>query len=152
MTWSATGHGPPPAFRHDADVVYAPHIYTGGFTNGPITAEAFQVARDEARGFGGAPVLSGEWGSGPERAGTADDYFAAHQALQDRFRISATLWTWRESCGDPHKVGDLRAGPDPRGVGALRRRLPHERRPRRPHRARRGADARLRPGRARAPG
>ena len=110
VTWSATGHGAPPAFRHDADVVYAPHLYTGGFTNGPITASAFRVARDEARGFGGAPVLSGEWGSGPERAGTPDDYFAAHQSLQDRFRISATLWTWRESCGDPHKVGDLRAG------------------------------------------
>ena len=110
VAWSATGHGAPPAFPHDADVVYAPHLYTGGFTNGPITAAAFQVARDEARGFGGAPVLSGEWGTGPERAGTPDDYFAAHQALQDRFRFSATLWTWRESCGDPHKVGDLRAG------------------------------------------
>ena len=111
VAWSATGRGAPPAFAHDADVVYAPHLYTGGFTaNDPITAAAFQVARDEARGFGGAPVLSGEWGTGPERAGTPDDYFAAHQALQDRFRFSATLWTWRESCGDPHKVGDLRAG------------------------------------------
>jgi endoglycosylceramidase len=111
VAWSATGHGAPPAFRHDDDVVYAPHLYTGGFTaDDPITAPAFQVARAEARGFGGAPVLSGEWGTGPERAGTPDDYFAAHQALQDRFRFSATLWTWRESCGDPHKVGDLRAG------------------------------------------
>ena len=24
--------------------------------------------------------------------------------------MSATLWTWRESCGDPHKVADVRAG------------------------------------------
>lgn len=117
VAWSATGHGAPPAFRHDRDVVYAPHLYTGGFTNGPITAQAFQVARDEARGFGGAPVLSGEWGTGPERAGGPDDYFAAHQALQDRFRFSATLWTWRESCGDPHKVGDWRAGRVPQVWG-----------------------------------
>ena len=24
--------------------------------------------------------------------------------------MSATLWTWRESCGDPHKVADVRQG------------------------------------------
>jgi endoglycosylceramidase len=111
VLWSAVGRGAPPAFRHDRDVVYAPHIYTGGFDGGPIGAGAFATAREEARGFGGAPVLSGEWGSDPDRAGARGDrYFLRHQALQDRFRVSATLWTWRESCGDPHKVGDLRAG------------------------------------------
>ena len=30
------GNGAPPDFERDRDVVYAPHIYTGGFTNGPI--------------------------------------------------------------------------------------------------------------------
>ena len=54
--WSETGSGSAPDFPHDRDVVYAPHIYTGGFTGGPITAAAFEVARTEARGFGGAPV------------------------------------------------------------------------------------------------
>ncbi len=109
--WSSTGRGPPPGFPHDRDVVYAPHIYTGGFTGGPITADAFQVALDEARNFGGAPVLSGEWGADPGRAEPGGDpYFLDHQKLQDDFRFGATLWTWRESCGDPHKVTDFRAG------------------------------------------
>jgi endoglycosylceramidase len=33
-----------------------------------------------------------------------------HQTLQDQFFFGATLWTWRESCGDPHKQADYRAG------------------------------------------
>jgi len=91
--------------------VYAPHIYTGGFNGGPITTRAFEIAFEEAQLFGGAPVVSGEWGAGPERASDpADRYFVEHQDLQDRFRFGATLWTWRESCGDPHKAGDYRAG------------------------------------------
>ena len=114
VLWSATGHGAPPAFRHDRDVVYAPHIYTGGFDDGPITRAAFAVTRREAKLFGGAPVLAGEWGTDPARAGPrGDGYFLAHQRLQDAFRISATLWTWRESCGDPHKIADVRVGRTP---------------------------------------
>jgi endoglycosylceramidase len=104
--WSATGSGAPPDFDRDRDVVYAPHVYTGGFDDGPITRQAFRVARDEAEGFDGAPVLSGEWGSSPKRAqDPGDPYFLDHQRFQDEFRFSATLWTWRESCGDPHLGG-----------------------------------------------
>lgn len=110
VLWSAFGNGAPPDFDRDRDVVYAPHLYTGGFTNGPITRAAFATARLEARGFGGAPVLSGEWGTDPRRAGKPDRYFIRHQAFQDAFRMSATLWTWRESCGDPHKVAEMREG------------------------------------------
>lgn len=109
--FSAIGSGPPPSFSRDADLVYAPHIYTGGFTGGPITRAAFETAQREARALGGVPVLSGEWGADPARASRPDDsYFVEHQQLQDDFRAGATLWTWRESCGDPHKVSDLRAG------------------------------------------
>jgi endoglycosylceramidase len=109
--WSTTGSGPPPDFQRDRDVVYAPHLYTGGFTNGPITRAAFDTAVAEAAGFGGAPILSGEWGSGPERAlPGGDGYFLTHQMLEDDARISATLWTFRESCGDPHHAGDYRDG------------------------------------------
>lgn len=109
--WSSVGKGAPPDFRRDRNVVYAPHLYTGGFTGGPISRDDFQVALDEARAFGGAPVLSGEWGAAPERAArNGDSYFIDHQGFQDDFRFGATLWTWRESCGDPHKVGDVRAG------------------------------------------
>ena len=56
-------------------------------------------------------MLTGEWGSDPRRASDpADPYFLEHQRLQDESRIGATLWTWHESCGDPHKAGDVRAG------------------------------------------
>ncbi len=112
--WSLFGQGAPLDFPHDRDVVYAPHVYTGGLDSRPLTAEAFQIARDEAAGFGGAPVLSGEWGSDPRRADDpGDGYFSTHQQLQDQFRFSATLWTWHESCGDPHKAADYRAGRAP---------------------------------------
>ncbi len=109
--WSAIGSGAPPDFPRDRDVVYAPHIYTGGFDGGPISMQAFAVAATEAKAFGGAPVLSGEWGSDPHRATPdGDTYFLDHQSLQDHFFFGATLWTWRESCGDPHKQADFRAG------------------------------------------
>ena len=109
--WSATGRGAPPDFARDRDVVYGPHIYTGGINAGPLTRDNFVIARDEAALFGGAPVLIGEWGSGPDRAeNPADRYFLFHQELQDELQFSATLWTWRESCGDPHKTADYRAG------------------------------------------
>jgi endoglycosylceramidase len=109
--FSTTGSGPPPSFSRDSNLVYAPHVYTGGFTGGPITRQAFETARREAGALGGVPVLSGEWGADPHRAARPDDpYFVEHQRLQDAFRAGATLWTWRESCGDPHKVSDLRAG------------------------------------------
>jgi endoglycosylceramidase len=112
--WSTTGNGPPPDFERDRDVVYAPHLYAGGFSNGPISRAAFDIAVTEAAGFGGAPILSGEWGTGPARAGPGGDgYFLAHQTLEDELRVSATLWTFRESCGDPHHAGDYRDGRTP---------------------------------------
>lgn len=116
--FSQTGSGAPPDFPHDENVVYAPHIYTGGFNNSPITREAFQVAFDEAALFGGAPVLSGEWGGNPPRASDPEDeYFLAHQSLQDEFQFHATLWTWRESCGDPHKARGVANGGNPQVWG-----------------------------------
>ena len=111
ILWSDTDLGVPPPFPHDGGVVFAPHIYRGGLTSGPVQRSDFERARRDAATFGGVPVLVGEWGSGPERAeDPADVYFRTHQQLQDEFHFSATLWTWRESCGDPHKAGDARAG------------------------------------------
>jgi endoglycosylceramidase len=111
ILWSDTDFGVPPAFPHDDGVVFAPHIYRGGLSAGPVERSDFERARRDAATFGGAPVLVGEWGSGPERAEDPTDvYFRSHQQLQDDFHFSATLWTWRESCGDPHKAGDVRAG------------------------------------------
>jgi endoglycosylceramidase len=113
--WSETGSGAPPDFGRDRDVVYAPHIYTGAFSDGSITAQAFETALAEARGFGGAPVLTGEWGAARGRL----DYFEAHLDLQDRFGISSTQWTWRESCGDPHQRGSALAGTVATGTFAV---------------------------------
>jgi endoglycosylceramidase len=111
ITWADFGPGAPPDFEHDDQIVYAPHIYQGGLNATPLTEEPFERAIAEAADYGGAPVFSGEWGSGPERAADPnDDYFLHHQQLQDSYRISAALWTWREACGDPHKAGDARAG------------------------------------------
>jgi endoglycosylceramidase len=104
VIWDLTGQGPPPPFLHDRDVVYSPHLYIGSIGGeGPPSRLSFEAARNEAAGFGGAPVLTGEWGGDPARAtNEPGDYFLAHQALQDEFRIGATLWTWKQSCGDPH--------------------------------------------------
>jgi endoglycosylceramidase len=108
--WALFGVGAPPDFARDRDVVYAPHLYQGGLDDKPL-APAFATAVEDAKRYGGAPVLSGEWGSDPRRASDPDDvYFREHQRLQDEWRIGATLWTWRESCGDPHKAADVRAG------------------------------------------
>ncbi len=108
--WSLLGTGAPPDFARDRDVVYAPHLYQGGLDDQPLMPQ-FARARDEAKVYGGAPVLTGEWGSDPRRASDPQDvYFAEHQRLQDESLIGATLWTWRESCGDPHKAGDVRSG------------------------------------------
>lgn len=112
--WSDFSSGTPPDFEHDDNIVFAPHIYRGGITSGPIERSDFERARSDAATFGGAPVLIGEWGSSPERAkDPADVYFREHQRLQDEFHFGATLWTWRESCGDPHKAGDARQGTVP---------------------------------------
>lgn len=112
VLWSLSGSGPPPRFAADRDVVYAPHLYGGSIGARALPAPAaFATAREEARGFGGAPVLTGEWGADPARAEPgSDEYFVAHQRLQDQFRISATLWTWKQSCGDPHDVLTQREG------------------------------------------
>lgn len=111
IVWANFGTAALVPFTDDDQVVYAPHLYQGGI-GGQLSEAPFEQARDEAASlFGGAPVLTGEWGGDPRRAADpADDYFERHQALQDRYRIGATLWTWREACGDPHKAGDVRAG------------------------------------------
>ena len=109
-TWANFGL-PPPDFARDDQIVYAPHLYQGGLNDQPLDAAVFELARTQAAAFGGAPVLSGEWGADPRRASDPQDgYFERHQALQDAYRFGATLWTWREACGDPHKAGDVRAG------------------------------------------
>lgn len=94
--WSAFGRGAPPDFARDGNVVYAPHVLTD-----PPSRAVFQAARDEARGFGGAPVFVGEWGADPDRD---LGYFQQHQDLQDTFAVGAALWSWGEGCGAPRRL------------------------------------------------
>ena len=104
VLWSLLGSGAPGPFNFDSNVDYSPHLYGGSIgATGPPSRESFENARAEAAGFGGAPVLTGEWGGDPLRAdGTGEDYFSQHLDLQDEFRIGSVLWTWKQSCGDPH--------------------------------------------------
>lgn len=120
ILWSEFAQGNPPPFPHDGNVAFAPHIYAGGLFFGALQTEGFARARADAAVHGGVPVFVGEWGTDPRRAADpSDDFFRGHQALQDEFRLSATLWTWRESCGDPHKAADVRAGRVPYVWGAF---------------------------------
>ena len=51
-------------------------------------------------------MLTGEWGAARSRL----EYVRSHLDLQDRFGVSSTQWTWRESCGDPHQRAAALAG------------------------------------------
>ena len=118
VAWAEVGLPAPPPFEHDDRVVYSPHIYQEGISPGSLE-EGFLRAADEAASlYKGAPVVTGEWGSDPNRAADPeDDYFERHLSEQDRYRYGATLWTWREACGDPHKYNDTRDGRVPMVYG-----------------------------------
>ena len=111
IAWHSVGLPAPPPFEHDDQVVYAPHIYQEGLNAGTLE-EGFARAEDDSlRLYDGAPVVTGEWGSGPTRAADPDDdYFERHLGEQDSYRFGATIWTWREACGDAHKYNDTRDG------------------------------------------
>ncbi len=110
ILWNDFQIGVPEPFGDD-QMVYSPHLYQGGINDQPLIPRWFQQARDEAATFGGVPVVTTEWGGDPRRASDpTNDFFERHQDLQDEFRIGATLWSWREECGDPHKANDVRDG------------------------------------------
>jgi endoglycosylceramidase len=110
IAWHAIGL-PAPAFEHDDQVVYAPHIYQEGINAGTLEEGFTRASDDSLQLYAGAPVVTGEWGSDPERAADPeDDYFERHLREQERYRFGATIWTWREACGDAHKHNDVRDG------------------------------------------
>ncbi len=111
IAWHAVGLPAPPPFDHDDQVVYAPHVYQEGINAGTLEEGFAKAANDAMMLYGGAPVVTGEWGSSPTRAADPeDDYFERHLGEQERYRFGATLWTWREACGDAHKYNDVRDG------------------------------------------
>ena len=48
ISWSST----PPDFARDENLAYAPHLYEGGFDDGPITRTPFDRALSDAAAFG----------------------------------------------------------------------------------------------------
>ena len=123
VLWSLLGSGPPGPFKYDPGVVYSPHLYGGSIGGeGPPVKASFQTAITEAAAFGGAPVLTGEWGGDPNRADSSEaDYFSQHLALQDEFRIGSALWNWKQSCGDPHAATHSPEDPPPLPIWSVYR-------------------------------
>lgn len=116
---SSTGsanRGVPVRFTSDPNMVWSPHIYDGAFNNRPITSAPFYATQGTAQNLGGLPVVVGEWGTDAVRANRANDYFLAHEVLQDRFLDGGILWQWRQSCGDPHKAPGVVGGHNPADV------------------------------------
>jgi hypothetical protein len=111
IAWQAIGLPAPPSFEHDDQVVFSPHIYQGGIDSGTLEDGFARAAAETVELYGGAPVVTGEWGSSPTRAADPeDDYFERHLAEQENYLFGGQLWTWREACGDAHKYEDARAG------------------------------------------
>ncbi|NNE18152.1 MAG: cellulase family glycosylhydrolase [Myxococcales bacterium] len=111
IAWNAIGLPAPPPFDHDDQVVFSPHIYQGGIDPGTLEEGFARAAEETVRLYDGAPVVTSEWGSSPERAkDPVDDYFERHLREQDNYLFGATIWTWREACGDAHKYVDAREG------------------------------------------
>jgi endoglycosylceramidase len=111
IAWHVLGFPAPTPFEHDDQVVYSPHIYQEGINPGALEEGFAQAAEDSVQLYDGAPVVTSEWGSSPNRAkDPEDDYFERHLREQDNYLFGATIWTWREACGDAHKYVDAREG------------------------------------------
>lgn len=106
ILFSESGEDTPVPFRHDSDVAFAPHIYTGTFpTTGPPDDRWFRSAHQFATLLGGVPVVNGEWGGRPRSRNPIDaGFYRAYQALQDRHQFSGIFWVYRSSCGDPFEI------------------------------------------------
>ena len=151
VLWSATGSGAPPAFRHDRDVVYAPHIYTGGFTGGPIARAPSPPPRRRPGASAGRPCCPGSGAQIRDRAGRRRRLLPAPPGAPGplpRERHALDL------AGELRRPAQGRRSPrgarGRRGVGRVRGELPdqpgHAPAPRADRRAHPG----LRAGRARA--
>lgn len=118
IAWNALGFPAPPPFEHDDQVVFSPHIYQEGIDPGTLEEGFAKAAEETVRLYGGAPVVTSEWGGDPWRVeDSEDDYFQRHLREQDNYLFGATIWTWHTACGDPHAYGAARAGQVPRVWG-----------------------------------
>ncbi len=99
-------------FTEDTQVAYGPHIYQGSISDVPLDEGQISRIRSEVQGFGGVPVVVGEWGAGYADADNDDGYFARMIALQDREGWSMAHWVYMAACGDPHHAYTATAGDD----------------------------------------
>ncbi len=90
-------------FSDDPQLAYGPHIYQGGISFGvELGEEQVERVRAEAASYGGLPILTGEWGASPSRAGNPGGYYEQMIDFQDREHWSTAHWLFQASCGDPH--------------------------------------------------
>jgi endoglycosylceramidase len=96
------------AYSSYANVVYAPHIYTGTFTlDQQATSTRFfpseagyESAESDAKALG-LPLWIGEFGNNPENDNTL---LKESYELQDRFALGGTLWLWKENANDVNRA------------------------------------------------
>jgi endoglycosylceramidase len=91
----------------DDNVVYCPHMYPGliGRRGDSVEdwveqlTETFDLLRVEARAWGNAAVVVGEWGDDPRRA-EAPFYWRAIDRLTDDRGFGHAVWLWKENSQD----------------------------------------------------
>jgi endoglycosylceramidase len=91
-----------------ANVVYAPHIYTGVFTLDQQVASTrffpseagYESAISDAKALG-LPLWIGEFGNNPSDDATV---LKTSYELQDRFGVAGTLWLWKENANDVNRA------------------------------------------------
>lgn len=96
------------AYSSYANVVYAPHVYTGVFTlDQQATSMRFfpseggyMSAISDAKALG-LPLWIGEFGNNP-----ADDntLLRTSYELQDRYGVGGALWLWKENANDVNRA------------------------------------------------
>jgi endoglycosylceramidase len=108
LTDARTEFVPWSVYSSYANVVYAPHIYTGVFTLDAELAGAahtpavlppengYQSAAGDAQALG-LPLWIGEYGNPPNED---DTVLRAHYRLQDDHQVGGTLWLWKENAND----------------------------------------------------
>jgi endoglycosylceramidase len=96
------------AYSSYANVVYAPHIYTGVFTLDQQVASTrffpseagYESAISDAKALG-LPLWIGEFGNNPSDDATV---LKTSYELQDHFGVAGTLWLWKENANDINRT------------------------------------------------
>jgi endoglycosylceramidase len=96
------------AYSAYANVVYAPHIYTGTFTLDQQVASTrffpseggYESAISDAKALG-LPLWIGEFGNNPENDSTL---LHTSLELQDRYGLGGALWLWKENANDVNRT------------------------------------------------